>query len=35
MDIELMDLGDAMVETKQIAPAFLVPDSTFGWGWFT
>jgi hypothetical protein len=30
--IELVDLGDAAVETKQCAPAAFVPDSWFGWG---
>jgi hypothetical protein len=31
-ELELVDLGDATVETKQCAPAFFVPDSTFQWG---
>lgn len=30
--IELVDLGDAMEETKQCAPMFFVPDSWFQWG---
>lgn len=30
--IDVLDLGDAMVETKQCAPAAFVPDSWFGWG---
>lgn len=30
--IELVDLGDAMVETKQCSPMFFLPDSWFGWG---
>ena len=30
--LELSDLGDAMEETKQIAPILIYPDSTFGWG---
>lgn len=31
-EVELIDLGDAMEETKQCAPAFIFPDSWFGWG---
>lgn len=34
MELELIDLGDATEETKQIEPVFFVPDSTFAWGWF-
>lgn len=31
--IELVDLGDAMTETKQCSPDPAVwPDSWFGWG---
>lgn len=34
--IELMDLGDAVVETKQTWPqAPIVPDAVFGWSWPT
>jgi hypothetical protein len=33
MELHLIDLGDAMIVTKQWAPAFVVPDSTFGWSW--
>lgn len=31
-EIELIDLGDAAVETKQCAPMALFPDSWFGYG---
>lgn len=31
-DVRIVDLGDAMRETKQCAPAAFVPDSTFQWG---
>lgn len=31
-DLELCDLGDAMKETKQCAPAAFLPDSWFQWG---
>jgi hypothetical protein len=31
-DLEIVDLGNAAVETKQCAPAAFVPDSTFQWG---
>lgn len=31
-ELELMDLGDVMVETKQCAPAAFLPDSWFQWG---
>lgn len=31
--IELIDLGDAMAETKQVNPTPLVPDSWFQYGW--
>jgi hypothetical protein len=31
--MSLVDLGDATVETKQIAPAFHSPDSHYGWGY--
>ena len=30
--IELVDLGDAMEETKQIQPIMIWPDSWFQWG---
>lgn len=30
--LELIDLGDATVETRQCSPAFFVPDSWFQWG---
>lgn len=30
----LVDLGDALEETKQFAPVIEVPDSWFGWGLF-
>lgn len=32
IDMELIDLGDAMEETKQIYPIQVVPDALFGWG---
>lgn len=32
--INLIDLGDAVEETRQVAPIQLVPDYLFGWGWF-
>ena len=31
--MSFVDLGDAAVETKQVAPAQVAPDSTFSWGW--
>ena len=31
--LDFMDLGDAAVETKQVAPSSVVPDSTYVWGW--
>lgn len=31
-DLELVDLGDAMEETKQCTPVPIWPDSWFGWG---
>lgn len=30
--IDVTDLGDAMIETKQCSPAFIWPDSWFQWG---
>jgi hypothetical protein len=33
IEVELIDLGDATAETKQIAPVQLVPDSWYGWGY--
>ena len=32
MKIELIDLGDAIEETKQCAPLAFLPDSWFQWG---
>jgi hypothetical protein len=32
LELELSDLGDARVETKQSAPALAYHDSVFGWG---
>jgi hypothetical protein len=32
-EINVVDLGDAMTETKQVAPAPIVPDSWFGYGY--
>jgi len=31
--LDCVSLGDATEETKQIAPAQVVPDSLYGWGW--
>jgi hypothetical protein len=31
--LDCVNLGDAAEETKQIAPAQIAPDSTYGWGW--
>lgn len=30
--VELFDLGDATVETKQVSPFGGYPDSQFNWG---
>lgn len=30
--IEILDLGDAAVETKQQSAAFLYPDCIYAWG---
>ena len=30
--VELIDLGDALEETKQVAPVVRWPDCTFGYG---
>lgn len=32
IDLELVDLGDAKVETKQCAPGGVFSDSWFQWG---
>jgi hypothetical protein len=32
VEVELMDLGDAAVETRQIAPGGQNIDSTYGFG---
>lgn len=29
----ILDLGDVMAETKQVAPALTNPDCLFGLGW--
>lgn len=34
IELELIDLGDATAETKQISPAMIYPDALFGWGQF-
>jgi hypothetical protein len=31
--LDLLDLGDAIDQTKQISPAPIVPDNWFGWSW--
>jgi hypothetical protein len=33
MNIDLFDLGNAMIETKQVNPTPLVPDSIYQYGW--
>lgn len=33
IELELVDLGDATVETKQGSPAPVYPDSLFVWSW--
>ena len=33
--MSFVDLGDAAVETKQVAPSNQVPDSIYGMGIFT
>jgi hypothetical protein len=33
--LSFVDLGDAAEETKQVAPAQFVPDSTYVMGWPT
>ena len=32
VDLELLDLGDAMEETKQWGDYRIVPDALYGWG---
>lgn len=32
--LEILDLGDAMVETKQMAPPFMIQDNCCMWGYF-
>lgn len=34
MELEMLDLGDAMVETKQMMPPFIEQDSCCTWGYF-
>lgn len=31
-ELEVVDLGNAAVETRQVAPAPFVQDNQFGWG---
>ena len=33
--LDCVGLGDAAEETRQVAPADFVPDSSFVWGWPT
>ena len=32
-ELELVDLGDAGIETRQISPVGMNPDSAYGVGW--
>lgn len=32
-EVELVDLGDAAIETRQISPVGMNPDSAYGVGW--
>jgi hypothetical protein len=32
-ELELVDFGDAAVETRQISPIGHNPDSAYVWGW--
>lgn len=32
-EFEVMDLGEATIETKQIAPVGPFMDSYYAWGW--
>lgn len=31
-ELDVVDLGNAAVETRQIAPTLQAPDNQFGWG---
>ena len=32
-EVEIVDLGDAAIETRQISPFGHNPDSAYVWGW--
>lgn len=33
-DLDLQDLGDVTVETKQCCPAFVFPDNLYGYSYY-